>query len=257
LSLYAHGVVLICSYLLQVSPLYISPTTPPQPRCGNSWPQPLALLDLRIASPQNGTLQKNDSRLVRLFVPARGQPTILSWAPMVPGEPSFAQDIDGIPNSACVKVIANNMTTSASTSTYALTFGTVGRTVTRRITISSGISTLLIHNAWHIYWDPTDVASLSPTPPLPLCSTSTIHTWAPDKSRYDGAYLGNKCENQGSDLGNLAVIIIVVIFGALFIGGFFFFIIRSYSKKKRLAIRAVSVANHAAAQAMQGPEGQT
>jgi hypothetical protein len=53
---------------------------------------------------------------------------------------------------------------------------------------------------------------------------------APDKSRYTGTYLGNKCENQGSDMGSLFVIVVVVIFGVLFIGGFVF-IIRSYSKK--------------------------
>lgn len=66
------------------------------------------------------------------------------------------------------------------------------------------------------------MAGLSPAPPLPLCSTSTIDTWAPDKSRYNGTSLGNRCENQGSGMVTAFVIVVVVIFGVLFIGGFCF-----------------------------------
>ncbi|VUC24038.1 unnamed protein product [Clonostachys rosea] len=171
-------------------------------------------------------------------------------------------DIHRIENTACVRAIANNMTTSTRISARTNTVGTVVHKYTDTIKTSSGSSTLLIHNAWHIYWDPTDVASLSPTPPIPVCSTSTINTWTPGESLINGTYLGSGCERPASDMGSAAswriyaflIVGLPIILGLALIGGVAFAI---YScTKKRRVIMFVPMTNLAATQTLQAPESQ-
>ncbi|CAI6087199.1 unnamed protein product [Clonostachys chloroleuca] len=171
-------------------------------------------------------------------------------------------NIEGIPNDACASIVTNNITTSYTTSTNTVTVGSVIYTNTYTFSPSSGTTTTWIHNAWHISWDPTDVVSLTPSPPTPRCSTSDILRWVPGESLgNNSSVLGSECQKQES--GNTAgwglyiflVAGLPTIFGLALIGCCVC-AVRSNSTQRRRQTERVAGANLASSQATAASQSQ-
>ncbi|VUC37056.1 unnamed protein product [Clonostachys rosea] len=171
-------------------------------------------------------------------------------------------NIEGIANDACASVATNNITTSYTTSTNTVTVGSVIHTNTYTFSPSSGTTSTWIHNAWHISWDSTDAATLTPSPPTPRCSTSGIYRWIPGESLGNhSSVLGSECQQQetGNTRGLGLYIFLVAglptIIGLIFIGGCVYACTSSSKESSRRRERAAE-ASFAANQVGQASQNQ-
>ncbi|KAF2994335.1 hypothetical protein E8E14_003117 [Neopestalotiopsis sp. 37M] len=89
---------------------------------------------------------------------------------------------------ACIKDIAES-TTGASSSALKLQ-------ATAATSPTSFPRVFSVHNAWQISWESSDVATLSPSPPLLPCFYSPLSSWIPGET-VDPSFYASACPNDG------------------------------------------------------------
>ncbi|CAG9975176.1 unnamed protein product [Clonostachys byssicola] len=107
---------------------------------------------------------------------------------------TYGVEAEGIYQFPCARTLVNNL--SAITRTSTITQGYVNNTAITSIsmlTTTTGTTTLSIHNAWLISWDPSDASTLSPSPPMLRCTESAVDVWVPGETTVVPGRALDKC----------------------------------------------------------------
>ncbi|CAH0051347.1 unnamed protein product [Clonostachys solani] len=175
---------------------------------------------------------------------------------------TYGAEAEGIYEFPCARTLVNNMTTMTRTST--ITQAYVNNTAITSIskhTTSTGTTTLSIHNAWLISWDPLDASTLSPSPPMLKCTESVVDMWVPGETTVVPGKALDKCgPGEGPRFGGLTGFLVIglpliCVFLVVSCGSFFCLRHRKH-EERRYEMRAMATDRASATQTTKKHEDQ-
>ncbi|CAH0023210.1 unnamed protein product [Clonostachys rhizophaga] len=173
------------------------------------------ILGLRLANRLDGTEEMTAGALLsaQLFVPVPGRRIVLGRIILRRLGMGIIQQsvVLGIYQFPCARTLVNNITTVTRSST--ITQGYVNNTAIKSVSVyttTTGTTTLGIHNAWLISWDPSDASTLSPSPPMLKCTESVVDMWVPGETTVVPGKALDKCgPGESSRFGGLTGFLVI------------------------------------------------
>lgn len=159
---------------------------------------------------------------------------------------TYGVEAEGIYQSPCTRTLVNNITAITRTSTITQDYvNNTAITSVSMYTTITGTTTLSIHNAWLISWDPSDASTLSPSPPMLKCTESVVDMWVPGETTVVPGEALDKCGPRESPrfggLTGFLVIGLPLICVFLLVSCCSFFCLRHRKhKERRHVMRAMS-----------------